>query len=475
MRTLFVKIFLWFWLAMAVVGVTLVVTVSTTDTLEQRGRHIFFNRSLAMHGQMAAAVFEGGGIKALTEYLESLSKVTRLEVFLFDDQGVNLQNQELPKPIQELALQVAQQGEGRPQLSPDKSLLGQGILSPEGKRYIIVATAESLPPFRGDRRRPPPPPIWRFWGTRDAETHVLLIRVLAVLLASGVVCYGLARYLTSPLVRLRRVTHQLAGGDLKARFGASHWSRKDEVTDLGQDFDRMAERIESVVTAQRRLLRDISHELRSPLARLQVAAGLIRQRQTAQPDPELERIELETKRLDAMIEQLLCLTRLQNSKNAAAKSRLHLSVLLQGVVEDADFEAQSQNRSVRIVESNPVFLEGNEELLRSAIENVVRNAVKYTREETEVEVSLKQEKCGPGSFGVIRVRDHGPGVPESELAELFRPFYRVEEARDRQTGGIGLGLAIAEEAVRWHEGSIRAMNAAEGGLVVEIRLPAAAS
>ena len=145
------------------------------------------------------------------------------------------------------------------------------------------------------------------------------------------------------------------------------------------------------------------------------------------------------------------------------------------MVEDADFEAQSQNRSVRIVESESIFLEGKEELLRSAIENVVRNAVKYTQEETEVEISLKREMAGNESFGLIRVRDYGQGVPESELTELFRPFYRVEESRDRQTGGIGLGLAIAGEAVRWHDGSIRAVNAADVGLMVEIRLPIVAA
>lgn len=145
------------------------------------------------------------------------------------------------------------------------------------------------------------------------------------------------------------------------------------------------------------------------------------------------------------------------------------------MVEDADFEAQSQNRSVRIVESESIFLEGTEELLRSAIENVVRNAAKYTQEETEVEISLKREMAGNESFGLIRVRDHGQGVPESELTELFRPFYRVEESRDRQTGGIGLGLAIAGEAVRWHDGSIRAVNAADVGLMVEIRLPIVAA
>jgi two-component system sensor histidine kinase CpxA len=147
--------------------------------------------------------------------------------------------------------------------------------------------------------------------------------------------------------------------------------------------------------------------------------------------------------------------------------------LLRTIVEDADFEAQSRDRTVRITGSQALTVLGNQELICSAIENVVRNAVNYTREGTVVEVSLEQQTRGGETFAVIRVRDYGDGVPESSLADLFRPFYRVADARDRQSGGVGLGLAIAEQAVRWHGGSIKAFNVGGGGLVVELRFPAA--
>jgi len=231
----------------------------------------------------------------------------------------------------------------------------------------------------------------------------------------------------------------------------------------------MAERIESMMAAQRRLLSDISHELRSPLARVNLAVGLMRQQ--GKPDIELDRIELEGKRMDALVGQLLSLARMENGANGNETRAIEIESLLQGIVEDADFEARSLDRSVRIVRSEALTTEGRPELLHSAIENVVRNAVYYTRGGTDVEVSLEKHQGNSRPLAVIRVRDHGDGVPETALADLFRPFYRVADARDRQSGGVGLGLAIAEKAVNWHDGSIRASNAAEGGLVVEIQIP----
>ena len=319
-------------------------------------------------------------------------------------------------------------------------------------------------------RYPRPPFPWlRFFGIRGAETHALFLRAMAVFLTAGLVCYGLARYLTAPLARLRAVTHKLTNGDLKARFGISYGGRRDELTELGRDFDRMAERIESIVAAQRRLLSDISHELRSPLARVNLAVGLMRQK--GKPDVELDRIELEAKRMDALVGQLLSLARMENGANGNETRAIEIESLLQSIVEDADFEARSLDRAVRIVRSEAVTTDGRPDLLQSAIENVVRNAVYYTRGGTDVEVSLEKGQADSWPLAVIRVRDHGDGVPEAALPDLFRPFYRVADARDRQSGGVGLGLAIAEKAVNWHDGSIRASNAADGGLVVEIQIP----
>jgi len=247
----------------------------------------------------------------------------------------------------------------------------------------------------------------------------------------------------------------------------------------------MAERIQSLVGAERRLLGDISHELRSPLARMQVALDLADQSADEETRGYLARIEREGARLNELVGQLLALTRLETTGASAPRQPVNLDELVAEVVGDADFEARGQNRAVRVTQSEQCFISGNAELLRSAVENVIRNATRYTPQETEIEVALQQEKLqqekarstdsrstpARARTAVIRVRDHGPGVPEESLSKLFDPFYRVADARDRQSGGVGLGLSIAQRAVRFHGGTIAATNAPDGGLIVEIRLP----
>jgi two-component system sensor histidine kinase CpxA len=237
---------------------------------------------------------------------------------------------------------------------------------------------------------------------------------------------------------------------------------------LAADFDEMAEKIQSLVDSQRRLLGDISHELRSPLARLNVALELARQRSGAEATSALERIQLEAENLNEMIGQLLALTRLESGAEEIRKTKFDLAVLVRSITDDANFEAHGRNRNVKLESPERCPMVGNELLLRRAIENVIRNAVQYTAEGTEVEVGLAGVEQ---DTAVITVRDHGAGVPENALAEIFRPFYRVDEARDRGAGGVGLGLAIADRAVLLHGGAVAATNAPEGGLLVKITLP----
>ncbi|MDA8239699.1 MAG: ATP-binding protein [Nitrospiraceae bacterium] len=235
----------------------------------------------------------------------------------------------------------------------------------------------------------------------------------------------------------------------------------------------MASRIGTLLDGQQRLLRDISHELRSPLARLNVALELARQRSGPEAAKPLDRIEREAERLNQLIGELVTLTLLESGAEKIEKMRVDLSHLVQDVVDDANFEAQDSNRSVEIVSSEKIAVTGSEELLRRAVENVVRNAVRYTDEGTAVEVGLFCRQERGRTAAVIRVRDHGRGVPEAALTQLFRPFYRVADARDRQTGGTGIGLAITERAVNLHGGTVKASNDPAGGLVVEIELPLA--
>jgi two-component system sensor histidine kinase CpxA len=248
----------------------------------------------------------------------------------------------------------------------------------------------------------------------------------------------------------------------------------------------MAEQIELLLKAQRRLLGDISHELRSPLARLNVALELARQRAGSEATSALERIQHEAENLNEMIGQLLALTRLETGTREIRKNRFDLAKLVRDIADDADFEARSRNRSVRLGSSESCMILGSEELLRPAIENVIRNAVQYTAEKSAVEIDINADGARAADRGTrptvgvenrgagiaqITVRDHGAGVPESALAEIFRPFYRVDDARDRESGGTGLGLAITERSVRLHGGSVTAANAPDGGLVVRITLP----
>jgi two-component system sensor histidine kinase CpxA len=307
-----------------------------------------------------------------------------------------------------------------------------------------------------------------FLGPRGLPFPGLIIAVIS----SGLVCYVLAWFLTMPITRLRAATRQLAAGDLTARAGAPNIRRRDEVAGLMRDFDTMAERLETLVKAQSRLLNDISHELRSPLARLNVALGLARQRSGPESAAMLERIELEAGRLNELIGRLLTLARMEGGEQRVPSTPVSLDEVVLNVAEDAEFEAQARHCHVRSqIPSGSWAVRGDASLLHSAVENVVRNAIRYTREGSTVEIHLEKLESAASPEAVVRVTDCGSGVPSDALEKLFQPFYRLDDARGRQTGGVGLGLAITERAVRFHGGRVAATNRAEGGLMVEIHLP----
>lgn len=293
-----------------------------------------------------------------------------------------------------------------------------------------------------------------------------LIPVLAISI-SGLICLLLTRHITAPLFELRRGTETIAAGNLDARVSESLRSRRDEIGELGRDFDRMAERLESLVDGHKRLLGDVSHELRSPLSRLLVALGLARKAKADEMPELMDRIALEARRLDNLIGQLLTLSRIESGSHTAATSSIDLTALVHEVISDADFEARAHDRRVAVIESDECTVPGSEELVRSAVENVVRNAVRFTPKGTDIDVSIRRER----HRALVRVRDYGPGVPESMLSEIFLPFRRVQTTDEIRHDGSGLGLAIAQRAVRANKGTIAASNATDGGLIVEIELP----
>jgi two-component system sensor histidine kinase CpxA len=290
-------------------------------------------------------------------------------------------------------------------------------------------------------------------------------RLLILLAVAAVACFFLARSLTSPIGRLRQATRKFAAGDLSTRIGYTV-KGKNEISGLAHDFDEMAGKIENLVKSQQQLLRDISHELRSPLARLGIALEMARQEENPEVrDKSLARIELESERMNEMIGQLLSLTRLGSVE--LQQEEFDLRELLGRLVQDADYEAKTRSCEVIFTAPQSVPYTGSRELLARALENVIRNAVRYTPDDSRVTVDMQLDQRNL----TIRIADQGPGVPHEALGKLFEPFYRVADARDRQSGGTGIGLAIAERAVTLHSGTIRASNRVEGGLLVEIILP----
>ncbi len=403
----------------------------------------------------AVNAYEEGGEQKVRQYLEGVESTQHLRAYLFDEQGIEVSRRGAP----DWAMRVASGGPRLPHdgfLFPAPPVQRDSRASFDGKhRYTIVLGL------------PPGPRV--FIGPRGVPITGLIIGVIT----SGLVCYLLSWFLTKPIVRLRAATRQLAAGDLTARTGvpASRGGR-DEVTSLMRDFDAMAERLETLVKAQSRLLNDISHELRSPLARLNVALGLARQRTGTESADMLDRIELEASRLNELIGRILTLARLEDGEQRVPQTPVPLGELVANVAEDAEFEAQERHCHVHTnIPEGEWGVRGNDSLLHSAVENVVRNAIRYTQEGTSVEIELKNEVHGEVSEAVLRVSDSGPGVPADALGKLFEPFYRLDDARGRLTGGVGLGLAITERAVRFHGGKVSASNRPGNGLMVEIRLP----
>jgi signal transduction histidine kinase len=315
-------------------------------------------------------------------------------------------------------------------------------LSKDGKYYFLSIIPPREPARAGSTVEVAP---WTWW-------------MLAIF---APVCYLLARQLTSPLRDMQKTIERFGKGDFSARVNSR---RGDELGQLARTVDQMAERIDHLLKSQRRLLQDISHELRSPLARLGVAVELARG--GGDPTVAFNRVEREADRLNTLVGELIQVTRAVGDAAGLVTENVQLDELVRMILDDVRIEADKREVVLRAAISK-VEIEGNPELLRRAIENIVRNAIRYSPEGAQVEVSLTREQ----NLIRVSVRDFGDGVPEESLASIFDPFYRVEKDRGRTSGGVGLGLAIAKRAVELHRGAMRASNV-HPGLEVSIDLPA---
>jgi signal transduction histidine kinase len=435
MNSLFSKILLWFLAALAITFFGFVYTTAYTMRESRSGAHLF-GRMALFQLEEARHAYETGGNAALGAYVERFQKVFQAQGILTDSAGKDLLTGEDHSQL------IGQALKRRPIPFVGRGRVVIARTSDDGKYWFLLVNSSQRPGF-----------------------SFFLPQYLWIIGAVVLLAFGLALQLTSPLRKLQRAVERFGKGDFSTRV---QLKGRDELARLAHTFDEMADRIQTLLTAERRLLMDISHELRSPLARLAVAVELARS--GAGQEAAVNRIEKEADRLNSLVSELLQVTRAEGDPSSLRTEPVRLDQLLSDVAEDASVEAKARGCRIHFEQPKPLTFQGDPELLRRAIENVVRNAVRHAPPDSPVEIRL--ENGAPTAR--IRVRDFGPGVPEESIGRIFDPFYRVDTDRNRISGGAGLGLAIARRAVELHHGQIMARNCGPG-LEVEIEFPVAAA
>lgn len=454
MRSLFVRFFLSFWL---IIGITIGSAALGGFWYAERLREAIEDIELGVDDWLleAGEALEAGGREGLVRWLRAFPQSGAVSIFVFDSRGHDILDRRPPYGVRRTLRRHDGHRHGRRDSDEDPRSLRRSrplpqLVAANGDTYTFIAAPAQMPDT--------------VWTNADARW---LLLVLAILI-SGLVSYGLARAISRPVQKLRDATIAFADGKLDVRVADSLGRRNDELGMLGQDFDAMAENLQTAVEQQIELSRNVSHELRSPLARMRVALELAK-RQVGDL-PELDRLVLEAEHLDDLVGQILSYTRLDSGSRSEPQP-VDLEDVIREVAENVNFECRSEGIagiSVHTeIAASPRF-SGYRDALTSAIENVVRNGVYHSPANGEVRVSLNQAD----RTAVIEIRDDGPGVEASDLAKLFDPFFRTRaSASTGNQHGTGLGLAIAERAVRKNKGQITACNHDDGGLVVRITLP----
>jgi two-component system sensor histidine kinase CpxA len=451
MHRLFWKLFVTYWIALILFALGSLFAASFY--LEHtHARHNAANPmdDYATQIQAARSAAAAKGKTGLSEWVARLDAEELVPLLVLDREGHDLLQREVsPRVLSHLQRHLA-----RAQNLPPNDERRHTISLPDGSEYWLV------PDYQGAT-------LGRFLS----RPKVIGVPLVVAALVSGLVCLLLARYLTSPMERLRQASQAYAAGDFSKRVGPSLGSRRDEIVDLAHALDNMAERLDTLLNSQRGLLRDVSHELRSPLARVQAALGLARQRSSG-AENELDRIEREAERLNELIGEILTFSRLDTGVHPLALESIDLHLFLDEMVENARLEGAARGIRVDYVHQGAAPCLGDPMLLHSALENVLRNAILHSPDDGLIKVTLADEPDESGrAHHVIQILDQGPGVPEAMLESIFDPFVRVDAARGRNSGGVGLGLAIARRAIQSQHGSIQADNHPQGGLQVTIRLP----
>ncbi len=398
--------------------------------------------------QVSEALARGGERELKTWLRENPRPVRNTVLLVTNERGDELLGRAMPREVARLLrTRPPSRRFDRPPPNFQGVQLTPTITGPDGEVYNLHFERA-------------PVSIWGIYVWPGTQVAVLSVTILT----AAVVSLVLARYVSSPVVRLQKASRALAAGALETRVGAPFTKRGDEVGTLARDFDAMAERIQALVESKETLLRDVSHELRSPLARIRMALALAERRAGAESQPDLARIEREAERLDKLVGQVMTLTRLRTTETPR-RDLVRLDKIVGEVVDDARFEYP--DATVDFVAAGEPSLRGDADGLKSAVENVVRNALIYGDRSKPIEVRLESS---PGSAR-IRVLDRGPGVPEADLERIFEPFYRTDKSRDHRQDGQGIGLAITARVMELHGGWVTARNRPEGGLEIALELP----
>jgi len=455
MRGLFFKIFVIFWIAQSLIFV-----ISTALILQHRFPRpdVFFDlafKSLPNEARDSLHAYEAGGCTALRAYADAHGQA----IALADETGTDVCS-------------------GAKLLDDQKSTQFPNHVTGRqfGQEYIwtvpVVSTANRQYIFTLSQPHTQEQRVWY-----QDLLHFAFPQLPVAIAVGGATTFVLVLIFTRPVIRLRRAARELAHGNLNVRVHEPSrepsFFERDEFRGLTHDFNHMAERLESLVNAQRLLLRDVSHELRSPLARLSVALELAREDAAPEMATHLGRIERETERLNQLIGQLLTLSSMEAIEAIDTFEQVPLNELVAQMTPDAQYEAAQRGCSIVLQEESDCVIAGNRQLLYRALENIVRNAIRFTNSGSAVEIRLAMEQNGAAQNAVVEVSDRGPGIPEAELSAIFRPFYRVDRARSQDTGGSGVGLAIVDRTVKLHHGELSAFNRKDGGATIRVVFPCA--
>jgi two-component system sensor histidine kinase CpxA len=451
MHRLFLKIFFWYWLT-AWGMIAIVLLGSRLTSMRQVSAPNMYATVAPILAAEAVKAYESGGPEAFDRFSQSNVHENERQLFLLD----GFYKDVLSRPLSDDGLRVAHAAKNGQLLVLRGHIAAYKFVSSTGHPYILMLNLKS------DLRQ-----------IVDAALGEGLPFSISLILLVTLLCLGLAYHIASPIHSIQSTARRVAEGDLKARVPSSVSRRYDELAALAKDFDSMVIRLDSLIQTQKNLLNSVSHELRSPLARINLSLALLRNRFSADSDDLFQRLDRDVVRIDLLMGQLLTLSRLEARFSSAEREDVDLAQLVEEVAADGNFEAQALGKSVSLQTTGSIILRNADpHALRSACENIIRNAVRFTRPESDVQIVLKVDRSAREPLAFLSIRDHGPGVPEGSLQAIFQPFYRIN-GDGEATRGNGLGLAIASEAIRMHRGTIRAENLRPTGLEIIIQLPVA--